>query len=131
VYVRLVNPHHPMPEIPESISELRMRVVPRDDDGADVFIDGDTKDEASASAAARDVKNIIDSRKDNVIIAAVTGGLLDGVHVAAEGTQVKLTLTASRRQIEMLLRLVAATLGVTPTRPAASGAPGTAPTAPH
>ena len=43
VYLRVANPHHPMPEIPESITELRLRVVPRPDQGADIFIDGDTR----------------------------------------------------------------------------------------
>ena len=28
-YLRVVNPHHPMPEIPTSITEMRLRVVPR------------------------------------------------------------------------------------------------------
>ena len=126
VYLRLVNPHHPMPEMPESITELRMRVVPRDDDGADVFIDCDTKDSATASSAARDLRNLIDSR-NTTIVSMMTGGLFDHVDVAPEGNLAKVHLTASREQIATLVRLVGSFLGVHPTAPGGSAASKTAP----
>ena len=52
VFLRLLNPHHPMPEIPDSIRELRLRVVPRADGGADVRVEGDAADAEAASQAA-------------------------------------------------------------------------------
>ena len=97
VYVRLVNPHHPMPELPATITEMRLRVVPRPDEGADVFIDGDTKDAQTASEAAEDVKGIV-RRHNDTFTSLATDGLLDHVDVAPEGNLVRLHLTASRRR---------------------------------
>jgi hypothetical protein len=122
VYVRLVNPHHPMPEIPATITEMRLRVVPRSDEGADVFIDGDTKDAQTATEAAEDVKGIV-RRHNDTFTSLATDGLLDHVDVGAEGNLVRLHLTASRRQIETLVNLVGSLLGVSPGGTAIPPAP--------
>jgi hypothetical protein len=122
VYLRLANPHHPMPEIPEALTELRMRVVPRSDQGADVFIDADAKDAASAESAAQDVRAMI-RRHDDWIMSSLTHGLLDHVDVAPEGAEVRVHLTASRDQIEALVKLVGDFLGVKPGGPVVSPSP--------
>jgi hypothetical protein len=113
VYLRLVNPHHPMPEIPEAVSELRLRVVPRPDDGADVFLEGDTKDALTAAAAAPLVRQMI-RRHDDPFTSLLTHGLLDHVEVSAEGSLVKVHLLATREHIETLVALVGGFLGVEP-----------------
>jgi hypothetical protein len=123
MYLRLVNPHHPMPEIPEALTELRMRVVPRSDQGADVFIDCDAKDAAAAESAAQDVRAMI-RRHDDWITASLTHGLLDHVDVSPEGAGVRVHLTASRDQIEALVALVGDFLGVKPGGSAVSPSPG-------
>ncbi|HEY6460831.1 MAG TPA: hypothetical protein VIY73_11795 [Polyangiaceae bacterium] len=115
-YIRVVNPHHPMPEIPETITAMSLRVVPRADEGADVFIDGDTKDAAAAVDAAAELRNVV-KRHDDFVTASLTHGLLDHVDVTAEGSEVKLHLTASRDQIEAVVSLVAAFLDVKPGGP--------------
>ena len=120
VYVRVANPHHPMPEIPETITQLRLRVVPRPDQGADVFIDGDTKDAASAAQAAEDVKGIF-KRHNDWGTSLVTHGLLDHVEVTTEGSVVHAHLTASREQIETIVSLVGGFLGVSPPGLAPAG----------
>jgi hypothetical protein len=112
-YVRVANPHHPIPEIPDTISEMRLRVVPRADDGADVYIDGDTKDPEAATAAA-DVLRAVVRRHNDGLTSLLTHGLLDHVEVTPEGSQVRLHLTASRDQIETLVTLVGDFLGVKP-----------------
>ncbi|HEY3822700.1 MAG TPA: hypothetical protein VGL81_36295 [Polyangiaceae bacterium] len=111
LYLRVANPHHPMPEIPETITEMRLRVVPRPDQGADLFLEGDTKDAATASQAAEDVKGIV-KRHNDWITSSVTHGLLDGVDVTTEGSVVHAHLTASRDQIETLVALVGDLLGI-------------------
>lgn len=121
VFVRVDNPHHPMPEIPETITQLRLRVVPRPDQGADVFLEGDTKDPASASQAADDVRSIF-KRHNDWITSSVTHGLLDHVEVTTEGTVVHAHLSASREQIETLVSLVGDLLGVHPSSPTPTGA---------
>jgi hypothetical protein len=120
LYLRVANPHHPMPEIPESITELRLRVVPRPDQGADLFLEGDTKDAASAAQAADDVKGIV-KRHNDWITSSVTHGLLDHVEVTSEASVVHVHLTASREQIETLLSLVGDLLGTRPPSPTPGG----------
>ena len=122
LYLRVANPHHPMPEIPESITELRLRVVPRPDQGADVFVDGDTKDAATASLASGDVRGILE-RHNDWITSSVTHGLLDHVEVSPEGSVVRVHLTASRDQIETLVSLVGDWFGVRPGGATSPGAP--------
>lgn len=122
VYLRLVDPHHPMPEIPDSVTELRMRVVPRADGGADVFIDGDTKDAGTASDAAVAVRRMV-RRHDDALTSLLTHGLLDHVEVRSEGNVVKLHLTATRDQVETLVSLVGDFLGVQPDSPPAAAPP--------
>ena len=80
-YVRVVDPHHPFPEIPAALSEARMRIVPRPDQGADLFIDGDTKDAAAAAQAADDVRELIQRYK--LLAMLLAGSLLDHVEVTA------------------------------------------------
>jgi hypothetical protein len=123
VYVRVDNPNHPMPEIPASITQLRLRVIPRPDQGADVFIEGDTKDATTALQAAEDLKGIV-KRHNDWITSSVTHGLLDHVEVTTDQSVVHAHLTASREQIETLVSLVGDLLGV---HPPSSAPPGSAP----
>ena len=116
VYLRLVNPHHPMPELPESIIEMQLRVVPRSDDGADVFIEGITSDAASAAQAAEVVGRVI-RRHNDVFVSLLSHGLLDHVDVTAQDAKVNVHLTATRDQIEALANVVGQYLGVEPGTP--------------
>jgi hypothetical protein len=118
VSLRLVNPHHPMPEIPESVTELRMRVVPRADAGADVFVECDTPDADSASRAGEAFRRMIRLHND-AITSLLTHGLLDHVAVGTDTSTVKVHLTATRDQIETLVSLVGDILGVQPDEPPA------------
>jgi hypothetical protein len=118
-YLRLVNPHHPMPEIPESITEFRVRVVPRSDEGADVFVDGDTNGADVAAQAADDLRKVV-RRHDDAFTALLTHGLLNHVEVTTDGAQVKVHLLATRDQIETLTTLVGDFLGVTLPAPVSS-----------
>ncbi len=124
LYLRLVNPHHPMPEVPESITEMRLRVVPRADGGADVFIDGDTKDADAAARAAQDMRALV-RRHNDTLTSLITHGLFDHVEVKSEGPEVMLHLVVTLDQIETLATLVGDFLGVqapaTPASPPAGG----------
>ncbi len=116
VYLRLVNPHHPMPEIPEAITELRMRVVPRSDLGVDVFVDGDTAGSAAATQAAEELRRVV-RRHDDAFTSMLTHGVFDQVEVSAEGSLVKTHMVVTLDQIETLASLVGAFLGVQPDKP--------------
>jgi hypothetical protein len=113
VYLKLVNPHHPIPELPESITEMRLRAVPRADLGADVLIEGDTKDPADALAAADDLRRFV-RRHNDALTSMVTHGLFDRVEVTTEGPLVKVHVPVTIDQIETLTALAAGFLGVQP-----------------
>lgn len=122
VYLRLLNPHHPMPEIPESITEIRMRVVPRADAGADVFVDCDTADPEAAALAADGIRRVV-RRHNDAITSLLTHGLFERVTVFPDGNVVKVHLTATRDQIETVVALVGDVLGVRPDEPPAAASP--------
>ncbi len=113
VYLKLANPHHPIPELPEAISELRLRAVPRADLGADVFIEGDTKDADAAAGAADDLRRFV-RRHNDTLTSMITHGLFDRVEVTTEGPLVKMHVPVTLDQIQTLTALVAGFLGVSP-----------------
>jgi hypothetical protein len=116
--VTLYKPHNSIGirgagvEIPESISELRIWIVPRPDGGADVFGEGDTPDASAAEAAAQDMRKLVRGFKRNIIIALGTQGLLDSLEFAADGPVMRLHLLATREQIQALASLAAGHLGI-------------------
>jgi hypothetical protein len=111
-----------VPEIPESISELRLRVVPRADNGADAFLEGDTKDPESAALAAPEIAKLI-RRRTSGFASLFLHGALDDVEVRPEGARVLVHLS-------VLASLAGALLGVPmPDLPAGSSS-GAAPPMP-
>ena len=126
--MRLVDPHKPLPDVPESILELRMRVDTRADGGAEIFLEGDTKDAAAAAQAADDLRKLIGRFSGNLLVGLMTAGILDDVDVSVDGKVVKVHRTATRRQLEAIASLVASKLGLDPNATAAQ--PGAAPSSP-
>lgn len=121
LYWRFVGPHRMLPDLPEAISEMRLRIVVRSDGGADVFAEGDCKDAEDARSAAADVSRFVRAR-NNLLVSLATQNLLDGVDVTAEGPLVKAHLRATQSQITAVVTLVASLLGVdTPRAPVPSG----------
>jgi hypothetical protein len=122
VYLKLSNPHHPIPELPEAIIEMRLRAVPRPDLGVDVFIEGDTQDADAAAGAARDLRAFV-RRHDDAFTSMLTHGLLDHVETTTEGALVKTHLVVTLDQLETLTALVSGFLGVQPDLPPAPPTP--------
>jgi hypothetical protein len=127
LYWKFVRPHRMLGELPETVVEMRLRIVPRPDGGADVDVDGDTKDRDEAQAAAGDVARFI-RRHDDPITSLLTRGILDHVDVTAEGSRVHAHLTATLDQIANLVALLSSFIGVddspgppSPSAPPASG----------
>jgi hypothetical protein len=119
VRLRLSNPHRPIPDIPETVTELRLWAVPRADEGLDVYLDGDCADEGAASEAAEALTKTI-ARKNTFAVRFATNNLLGNAEVKSEGKLIKAHLVASRDQLEAVLGVVAAFLNVdiaTPTTP--------------
>jgi len=111
LFWKFVGPHRMLSDLPESIIEMRLRVVPRPDGSADVYAEGDTKDESAAAAAAKDVAHFI-RRHDDPITSLLTHGILAHVEVTTEGKRVEAHLTASLDQISNLVALAGDLIGV-------------------
>jgi len=105
-------------KFPNSLTEIRLWIVPRaSDGGADVYIEGDCTDAAAAADVADAMSDLI--RRQNVpLVKLVTRGLLNGVTVTAEGTKVSSHVVATREQLEALLQGIGARLGVQVQPPA-------------
>jgi len=98
-------------KFPNSLSEIRLWIVPDKDGNAMVYGEGDCADEA----AAVDVQNVVTTtlaRINNPLVQIATRGMLNEVRVETKGSQVTLSMAATNEQIEVLLQLVAARLGV-------------------
>ena len=113
----LQTPHRPMPFIPQSISEMRLWVVPRADGGAEVYGEGDTPDPASASSAAEALRKVVRAQ-NSIAVRLITQNLLGTVDIIDQGSMVRLHGPVTREQLDALLGLVAGQLGVSlPTDP--------------
>jgi hypothetical protein len=116
--IKLLHPHNSIGirgmgvEIPDSIAELRVWIVPRADGGADVYGEGDTPDAAAAEAAAQDMRKIVRALKRNLLIAVGSQGVLDALEFSGDGSTMRLHLAASRDQIQALASLAAGYFGV-------------------
>jgi hypothetical protein len=121
----LVHPHGPMPGIPESVTELRLWIVPRNaDGGADVYGEGDTASGSAAAEATMVIARLVQDQ-NSFAVQLLTHGILNGVELRADGPTVKLHLSASREQIEVILAFVGGRLGV-PMAPEPAGSGGVA-----
>jgi hypothetical protein len=123
MFLRLVDPHHPVPEIPATITEMRMRIAPTADGGADVLVEGDTNDGDAASNAADELRRMVRRHNDG-FTSLLTHGLLDHVVVGVEGSTVTVRLTATLDQIETIVTLAGDFLGAQvppPSEPAPGG----------
>ncbi len=120
----LVHPHGPMRNIPESVTELRLWIVPRNDDGgADIYGEGDTASASACESAVTVLARIVEDQ-NSFPVRVVTHGLLDNVELHCEDPTVRLHLPASRDQIEAVLAFVGGYLGVPmPPLPVESATP--------
>jgi hypothetical protein len=107
----LATPWHVVPDLPKSMTELRMWIIPRADSGADANIEIDCTDAAAAIQGAEDVKKII-RQQNSLGVRMLTNGLLNGFDVAVDGSMVRARLPVSKEQLQTLLGLVASQLGV-------------------
>jgi hypothetical protein len=134
----VANASHALPwQLPPTLGELRMWVVPRPDAGADAWAEIDAPDDATADAAAHRLKDVA-REQNSLAVKLVTRGVLDDFDATSEGKLVKVHLPASEDQLAALYDLIAAYLGVNtppigsviaPPQGAASppGAPGRKP----
>jgi hypothetical protein len=119
-------------KFPNTLSELRFWIIPHNDDGtADVYGEGDCGTPDAAKDVADVMREIVRRQNSSMLVRIATRGLLNGMEIEPQGSQVKLHLPANREQLEALLGLVAAQLGVqvapAPGASGTAGAPGAPP----
>ena len=117
----LVHPHGPMPNVPESVTEVRLWIVPRNDDGgADVYGEGDTASDAACESAVATLTQVVEDQ-NSFGVQLLTRGVLNKVDIHADGPTVRFHVPVSRDQIEVILAFVGGRLGVPmPPLPASS-----------
>jgi hypothetical protein len=123
----LVHPHGPMRQIPESVTEVRLWIVPRSGDGgADVYGEGDTASASDGESAASALTRFVEDQ-NSFGVQLLTRGLLNGIEIRADGPHLRLHVSATRDQIEILLAFVGGRLGVDmpplPEEPSTPSAP--------
>jgi len=107
----------------DSLTELRLWIIPRADGGADVHAEGDCADESGATDSADALNNLI-KQQNSIGVRIATRGLLNNATVVPEGKQIKLHVQASQEQLEAVLNAVAAFLGANVPPPNATGGGG-------
>ena len=119
-------------KFPESMSEVRLWVVPRvSDGGADVYAEGECKDEEAATDVLERTKEMIARQNASILVRIATRGLMSNVDLKQDGKIVKAHVSASREQLEGILQALSAQLGVQLPAPggASTASPGTPSTA--
>ena len=116
---RFLRPGGSVAQVPSSISELRISLVPRNSDGsADLYGEGDCPDPATAQQASDDLKRTI-GQINSLGVKLITGGALTAFESHAEGSMVKMHLPGTKDQVEAVITIAGARVGVTP--PTSSG----------
>jgi hypothetical protein len=126
VRIMVKNPSHPMPFLPQSLTELRLWIVPRTDGGADAYVEADAPDPGSAEIAEKQIRRFL-NQTNSLGVRIMTRGILNDVDVTTEGSVVKAHAQASQDQLEAIYDLVAGFLGVATPPPPSSAAPAASP----
>jgi hypothetical protein len=109
-----------------AMSELRLWIIPRDDGGADVYVEGDCADEAAAIDSAEHLNDLL-KRQNSIGVKFATRGLLNKATVLAEGTKITLHVDASVEQLEAVLQLVGAAFNAPIAPPTSAPGPNALP----
>jgi len=107
----MIHPAATIADAPHDISEARVWVDSRATDaGADVYVEADCPDAASAQADADAITKLI-KHKNSFAVRVMTAGLLNNVEVTTVEAQVRLHVRASQQQIDSIIALASSTYG--------------------
>jgi len=109
LHVDFPNPHGVMLYVPANVRRAVVRADSRPGGAAEGFADLTFDDDATATRMAGELKARAESM-NNVVVRVLTRDLLGGLVIAAEGPVVKLSLPATRGQLESLATLASAML---------------------
>ncbi len=110
VRVILKSPHHAIPQIPEALSEVRLRTIPGPNDDGTIFIEADCKSDAECAKAQEQLDETFAKLSGGVLGASllgmVSGGVvkvINQVQLSHDSKHVRLELTLSRDDLQELL----------------------------
>ncbi len=112
----LPQPHNFFKQIPEDAQSAVLRVLSRPDGGALAEIELTCADPAHTEKVASSIREQVD-HANNFLVRMVTKDLLSGLTVRTSATTVKVSLAASRAQLEALAALA---MAFVPPQPAAA-----------
>jgi hypothetical protein len=112
----LPQPHRFFKQIPEDAQSALLRVLSRPDGGALGELELTCADPAHTEKVAADIREQVD-HANNFLVRMVTKDLLSGLTVKTEATMVKLSIPASRAQLEALAALAMAFVPPQPAPP--------------
>jgi hypothetical protein len=102
----LKKPYQPFPDIPKTVTEVRLWIVPLSNGGAEVFAEGDCANATDATDASDHVNKVFDRLRNNMVVTLVTRGLLKSLDIHADQTHIELHMTATEEQLDAILTLV-------------------------
>jgi hypothetical protein len=109
LHVDFPNPHGVMLYVPANVRRAVVRADSRPGGAAEGFADLTFDDDATATRMAGELRARAESM-NNVVVRVLTRDLLGGLVIAAEGPVVKLSLPATKEQLESLATLASAML---------------------
>lgn len=110
LYARLVGLKQTLPDLADSIAELRLRIVLDEDGTAHLFAEGETADADAARSAAAAVVRLMRVR-GSAVVALASYNLVDRVEVKTEGRFVKAHLVVTQDQLIAVVAVVGGVLG--------------------
>lgn len=129
--LRAIWPGRSINIVPQTISEMRLWVVPNaSTGGADLYAEGDCPDATQAATDAASLKQTF-SQMNSFAVRMLTSGALNNLEVTSDGSLVKAHVPLTREQIDAFIALGAQRLGVTLPTPAGSGGAAPDPSAPR
>jgi hypothetical protein len=113
LHVDFPHPHGVMLYVPANVRRAVVRADSRPGGAAEGFADLTFDDDATATRMAGELRARAESM-NNVVVRVLTRDLLGGLVITAEGPVVKLSLPATREQLESLATLASAMLPGSP-----------------
>ncbi len=101
VRVIVKKPHKAIREIPEGLSEARLRVIPGANDSATLYIEGDCSDEATCASAQRELEATLGDLGAKASVASIFTAVPAGVGKVLNEAQLSHDAKHLRMQVEL------------------------------
>jgi len=104
--MKLSAPHASIPDLPEELQSVSLKVVPRADGGANIFGEGTAADDAGAAVAVTKMQKMIDKLTSNPVVKFFAGRMLRALDIHADGKKLMLSFPAEASWVEALMGML-------------------------